>query len=114
MRVVRIALLSVTIVLPALAHARPDERSTSEKKEQAENKGALKERVDPAKDLKLQEANVKKLRQNAEVERKNGNRVGAWAAEGDAKHAEKLIAKDKELLHKGEDKSAVDGQRVRK
>jgi len=106
--------LAVTIVVPSLALAKPDERPASEKKEQAEKKGALKERVDPAKDLKLQEANVKKLRQNAEVDRKNGNRVGAWAAEADAKHAQKLIAKDKELSNKGETKSSVDGQRVRK
>ena len=110
----RIALLSVTLVAPFAARAAPDERSSAEKKEQTEKKGALKERVDPAKDLKLQEANVKKLRQNAEAERKNGNRVGAWAAEGDAKHAEKLIEKDKEMLKKGEAKHEVDGQKVKK
>jgi hypothetical protein len=115
MRVIRIALLSVSLVAPLAAHAAQDERSTAEKKEQNEKKGALKERVDPAKDVKVQEANVKKLKQNAETERKNGNRVGAWAAEGDAKHAEKLIEKDKEMLKKGQTaKHDVDGQKVKK
>jgi hypothetical protein len=104
--------LAVTMVAPALAAAAPDERPASEKKEQAEKKGALKEHVDPKTDLKVQEANVKKLHQDAAVDRKNGNRVGAWAAEGDAKHAEKLIAKDQEVLKKGETKHAVDGQKV--
>lgn len=114
MTAARIALFSVTLVLPSLALAAQDQRSSGEKKEQAEKKGALKEHVDPAKDRKAQEANVEKLRHNAEVERKSGNRVGAWAAERDAKHAEKLIAKDKELERKGEGKASVDGQRVRK
>ena len=114
MRVARILLFSVSLVAPLVARAAPDQRSAGEKKEQAEKKGALKERVDPAKDLKLQEANVKKLKQNAEAERKNGNHVGAWAAEGDEKHAEKLIAKDQDLLKKGETKQNVDGQKVKK
>ncbi|HEY2748847.1 MAG TPA: hypothetical protein VGL86_29705 [Polyangia bacterium] len=112
MRVVRIVCLAVTLVAPALASAAPDERPPSQKKEQAEKKGALKEHADPKTDVKVQEANVKKLRQNADVERKNGNHVGAWAAEGDAKHAEKLIAKDKQLMEKGEGKHAVDGQKL--
>jgi len=115
MRSVRMAVLAVAIATPSLIWAaKPDDRSATQKKEQAEKKGALKERVDPAKDLKLQEANVKKLEQNAAIERKNGNRVGAWAAEHDAKHAKKLIAKDKELLKKGEAKRSVDGESVRK
>jgi hypothetical protein len=114
MRVARVLLFAVTIVAPMLASAAPDERSTGEKKEQAEKKGALKEHVDPAKDLKVQQGNVKKLRENAEVDRKNGNRVGAWAADRDAKHAEKLMAKDKELLRKGEAKHSVDSQSVHK
>ncbi len=114
MRVVRVLCLAVTLVAPALSSAAPDQRSHGEKKEQAEKKGALKEHVDPKTDLKVQEANVKKLRQDAAVDRKNGNRVGAWAAEGDAKHAEKLIGKDEELVKKGEGKGAVDGQSVRK
>lgn len=114
MRRICIFLFSVSLVAPLMAHAAPDQRSSHQKKEQAEKKGALKERVDPAKDEKAQQANVKELRQNAEAERKNGNRVGAWAAEGDAKHADKLIAKDKELVKKGESKHAVDGQSVKK
>lgn len=90
-----------------------DERSGKQKKEQAEKKGALKERVDPAKDAKAQKANIAQLRQNAAAERKEGNTVGAWAAEGDAKHAEKLLKKDQELLQKGETKKKVDGQQVK-
>ena len=114
MRVIEIFLFSVSLVAPLAAHAAPDQRAKSEKKEQAEKKGALKERVDPAADLKVQEANVKKLGQNADAERKNGNRVGAWAAESDSKHAAKLIEKDKKLMKKGESKQSVDGQRVKK
>jgi hypothetical protein len=80
----------------------------------AEKKGALEERADPAKDLEVQRKNVKKLRLNAELARKNGNRVAAWAAEQDAKHAEKLIEKDKKLLRDGSDKKSVDGEEVEK
>jgi hypothetical protein len=80
----------------------------------AEKKGALQERVKPATDVKAQEANVEKLKQNAAAERKNGNRVGALAAERDAKHARRLIDKDRELLKKGESKRAVDGKNVKK
>jgi hypothetical protein len=90
-----------------------DERSAKQKKEQGEKKGALKERVDPAKDAKAQRANIAQLKQNAAVEKKNGNHVGAWAADGDRKHAEKLLEKDEKLLQEGKTKQAVDGQTVK-
>lgn len=116
MRVTIMLLLTATIVTNGAARAGEpgDQRSAKEKKEQKEKKGALQEKVDPAKDLKLQEKNVKRLRHNAEESRKNGNRVAAWAAERDAKHAEKLIDKDRKLLRDGGDKKAVDGQDVKK
>jgi hypothetical protein len=89
--------LAVAMLAPAVA-TRADQRTEKEKK------GALKEQQDPAKDLKLQKENVKKLRQNAAADRKAGNRFGAWAAQHDAKHAEKLIKKDEKLLDEGEKK----------
>ena len=111
MRNIALALLVVTIGGSRLAQAAPkDQRSTTQKKQQAEKKGALKERVDPAKDLAAQKANVKQLEHNAEVEKKNGNHVAAWAAEGDAKHAAKLEKKDEKLLRAGEKKQHVDGE----
>ncbi len=90
-----------------------DKRTAKQKKAQGEKKGALKERVDPAKDAKAQRANIAQLKQNAEVEKKNGNHVGAWAAEGDRKHAEKLLEKDEKLMQEGKTKQAVDGQTVK-
>jgi hypothetical protein len=57
---------------------------------------------------------VRRLERNAEIERANGNRVGAWAAEGDAKHARKLLDKDRKLLEKGEQKQQVDEREVKK
>jgi hypothetical protein len=88
MRITRTIVLAVAMLAPVAAgHA--DERTEKQKK------GALKEQQDPAKDLKLQKENVEKLRENAAADRKAGNRVGAWAAEGDAKHAEKLIEEGK-------------------
>jgi uncharacterized membrane protein YqiK len=125
MRTTAIALFIVTIGSFGVASAEPakkttttenkvDQRPAKQKKEQAEKKGALKERVDPAKDLAAQKANVKQLEHNAEVEKKNGNHVAAWAAESDAKHAEKLEKKDEKLIQKGEKKKDVDGQSTRK
>jgi hypothetical protein len=112
----RLIALALALAAPTIGHAEPksDRRSGAEKKEQAEKKGALKERVDPAKDLKAQRENVKKLRHNAAENRKVGNRIGAWAADRDAKHAEKLIAKDEALLRQGEQKKTVDAQKVKK
>ncbi|HWE29946.1 MAG TPA: hypothetical protein VHB97_18170 [Polyangia bacterium] len=97
MRIRRTIVLAVAMLAPALVtHA--DQRSEKEKK------GALKEQQDPGKDLKLQKENVEKLRANAAADRKAGNRVGAWAADGDAKHAEKLIKKDEQLIEQGKPK----------
>jgi tRNA A37 N6-isopentenylltransferase MiaA len=106
-------LLAAALCAPAVAYA-DDQRSAPEKKEQAEKKGALKERVDPQKDAKLQKANIKRLERNAEISRASGNRVGAWAAESDAKHAKKLLDKDEKLLENGEQKQKVDDQEVKK
>ncbi len=97
MRLLHTLVLTMTLVAPvAVAHA--DSRTEKEKK------GALKEQQDPKKDLALQKENLEKLRENAAADRKAGNRVGAWAAEGDAKHAEKLIKKDEKLIKEGERK----------
>ena len=71
-----------------------DQRSAKQKKEQGEKKGALKERVDPAKDAAAQRANIAQLKQDAEIDKRQGNHVGAWAAERDEKHAQKLLQKD--------------------
>jgi hypothetical protein len=116
MRPMRLIAFVLALAPPAIGNAEPpaDQRSGAEKKEQAEKKGALKERVDPAQDLKAQRENVKKLRHNAAENRKIGNRIGAWAADRDAKHAEKLIAKDEALLQKGQQKKSVDAQKVEK
>jgi ribonucleotide reductase alpha subunit len=97
MRTMRTIVLAVAFLTPVAAgHA--DERTEKQKK------GALKEQQDPAKDAKLQKENVAKLRENAATDRKAGNRVAAWAAESDAKHAEKLIKKDDKLLQEGKAK----------
>lgn len=94
----RVVLLAVALCSPAAAvHA--DSRTQKEKK------GALKEKKDPAADLKLQKENLEKLRENAAADRKAGNTVGAWAADQDAKHAEKLIKKDEKLLEEGQTKA---------
>jgi hypothetical protein len=97
MRRLRTFVLAFAMVAPvAVGHA--DDRTEKQKK------GALKEKQDPAKDLKLQKENVEKLRENAAADRKAGNRVGAWAAEHDEKNAKKLIAKDQKLLEEGKAK----------
>jgi hypothetical protein len=92
--------LAVALAGPAVVVAHADERTQKEKR------GALKEQKDPAKDLKLQKENLEKLRENAAADRKAGNRVGAWAADQDAKHTKKLIAKDEKLLEEGKTKKA--------
>ena len=67
----RVVLLAVALCSPAAAvHA--DSRTQKEKK------GALKEKKDPAADLKLQKENLEKLRENAAADRKAGNTVGAY------------------------------------
>ena len=97
MRTMRTLLFSLAMVAPvAVGHA--DDRTEKQKR------GALKEQPSPEKDLKLQKENVEKLRENAAADRKAGNRVGAWAAERDMKHAKKLIAKDEELIREGKKK----------
>jgi hypothetical protein len=97
MRILRSLVLTVAMLAPvAAAHA--DQRTEKEKK------GALKEQQSPEKDLKLQKENVEKLHENAAADRKAGNRVGAWAADGDAKHAGKLIKKDEKLIEEGKPK----------
>lgn len=74
------------------------QQATSRKTDQAAQEGALKEKADPAADLRAQEANLERLRENAEQDRKAGNRVGAWAAEWDARHARRLIEKDRRRI----------------
>jgi hypothetical protein len=97
MRRLRTLVLAFAMVAPvAVGHA--DERTEKQKK------GALKEQQSPEKDLKLQKENVEKLRENAAADRKAGNRVGAWAAEQDEKHAKKLIDKDEKLIREGKKK----------
>jgi len=98
MRKLRTLLFAFAMVAPvAVAHA--DARTEKQKK------GALKEQQSPEKDLKLQKENVEKLRENAAADRKAGNRVGAWAAERDEKHAKKLIEKDEKLIEEGKPKT---------
>jgi hypothetical protein len=98
----------------ATEHKAPnDDGEHKELKKQKEEKGALRERTDPAKDRKVQEANVARLEHNAKVERANGNRIGAWAAEQDAKHARKLLNKDEALLRANEGKTKVEGKTTR-
>jgi hypothetical protein len=92
MWVLRIVVLGA-LVLP-VNFAWADDRNNAKK-------GALREKQDPSKDLKIQEENLKKLRINAEENKKVGNRAATWAANQDARHAEKLIAKDKKLLEEG-------------
>jgi|GEM_PF-3261623 len=72
----------------------PEQRENSAKTDESAKKGALKAKADPAADLKHQKANLARLRQNAAENRESGNRIGAWAAEQDAKAVQKLIAKD--------------------
>ena len=97
MRIVRTLVFALAVVAP-VASGHADPRTEKEKK------GALKEQQNPEKDLKLQKENVEKLRENAELDRKAGNRVGAWAAERDEKHAEKLIEKDEKAIREGKAK----------
>jgi hypothetical protein len=83
MRIVRTLVFALAVVAPvASGHADPR----------------------PEKDLKLQKENVEKLRENAAADRKAGNRVGAWAAERDEKHAKKLIEKDEKAIREGKAK----------
>ena len=97
MRITRTLVLAVAMLGPvAVTHADP--------RNEKEERGALKEQQDPKKDLKLQKENLEKLRENAAADRKAGNRAGAWAADGDAKHAQKLIDKDEKLIHEGQAK----------
>ena len=97
MRTLRTLLLALAVVAPvAAAHADP--------RTEKEKKGALREHQNPAADLKLQKENVAKLRENAAFDRKAGNRVGAWAADRDAKHAEELMHKDEQLIREGKTK----------
>jgi hypothetical protein len=73
-------------------------RAAADDTDEKAKEGALKEKRDPAADLKLQQENVKRLRINAEENRKVGNRAASWAAEQDLRHAEKLVKKDQQLL----------------
>jgi hypothetical protein len=96
--------MRITTLVLAVAMLAPAGATHADQRTEKEKKGALKEQQSPAKDLKLQKENVKKLHQNAEADRKAGNRFGAWAAEHDAKHAEKLMKKDEKLLDEGKKK----------
>jgi hypothetical protein len=110
MTCIRTLVLGGLLLAPALAYATDEEGRDAEqqtKKQKADEKakeGALKEKKDPAADLKLQQQNVKRLRINAEENRKVGNRAATWAAEQDLRHAEKLVEKDKKLLDEHERK----------
>ena len=106
MRTLRTILLALAVVAP-VASAHADSRTEKEKR------GALKEQQSPEKDLKLQKENLGKLRENAAADRKAGNRVGAWAAEGDAKHAKKLIDKDEKLIREGKAKQPNEETRAK-
>ncbi len=96
----------LAVVVLAIACGKPkgddgrsaEEREQSAKTDQTAKKGALARKEDPAADLKHQRANLARLRQNAEENRLNGNRIGTWAAEQDAKSVEKLIAKDRQAV----------------
>lgn len=101
MRRMRTIVLALALFAPLAAAHADDPRSQKEKE------GALKEQKDPAKDLKLQRENLEKLRENAAADRKAGNRVGAWAADQDARHAEKLIKKDEKLLEEHKTKTST-------
>jgi hypothetical protein len=100
-------LLCCLCLLPIVAHAEDHAADTQTKdpkkdlehpsKEQVK-KGALKPKADPAKDLHVQKQNVTRLNENAARDRKAGNRVGAWAAEQDSKHAQKQITKDEKAM----------------
>lgn len=112
MRLTRVLLFGA-LLLPATALAddvrnekgnTPKQEADAKKSDQAAKKGALKEKKSPAADLKLQEENVKKLREDAAQDRKVGNRAGAWAADMDARHAQKLVDKDKKLLEQHKSK----------
>lgn len=97
MSITRTIVLAVAMLAPvAVTHA--DDRTEKQKK------GALKEQQSPEKDLKLQKENVEKLHENAAADRKAGNHIGAWAADQDAKHAEKLVKKDEKLIEQGKAK----------
>ena len=97
MRITRSIVLAVAMLGPVAAtHADP--------RTEKQKKGALKEQQNPEKDLKLQKENVEKLHENAAADRKAGNRVGAWAADSDAKHAGKLIKKDEKAIEEGKPK----------
>ena len=89
MRSSAVLALGVLLVRVGAAVAEPTQR---------EKEGALHQKQDPSADLELQKDNLKRLRENARDDRKAGNRVGAWAAEWDARHVEKLIRNDERAL----------------
>ena len=96
-------------LVPVACHEKGDDgrstaqRKTAEKTDRDAKEGALKQKQDPKADLKKQEANLARLRQNAKTDRELGNRVGAWAAERDARKVEKQIEQDKQALASSED-----------
>jgi hypothetical protein len=100
MRAIRAALLMVIATGAFQAIAAPARQPEP-------TKGALKRRADPKSDLEAQRKNQKRLRENALRDRENGNRIGAWAAESDAKEVEKLIKRDEELLRNEQDKESA-------
>jgi len=88
------------LVLAAIGgcHAHGDDgrsqaqRRTAAKTDEAAKQGALGKKHDPKAELAHQQANLARLQQNARSDREVGNRVGAWAAEWDARKTEKEIA----------------------
>jgi hypothetical protein len=66
MTCIRALVLGGLLLAPAMVGADDQDEKTKE--------GALKEKRDPAADLKLQQENVKRLRINAEENRKVGGR----------------------------------------
>ncbi len=106
MRTTRTIVLAVALLAPAAA-------SLGDSRTEKEKQGALKERKDPERDLALQKENLAKLRANAAADRRAGNRVGAWAAEQDARHVKRLIRKDEKLIAQHKTKAATEDEKTK-
>ena len=94
--------LAALLAWPASGKSVSDEEA-----KRAAKKGALKERSDPAQDLRAQERNARRLDDNAKADRRAKNTVGAWAAERDARRARKLVHEDRQRLRENKNKKAA-------
>jgi hypothetical protein len=107
-------------LLAACSHPPADDgrsasqRKTAEKTDEAAKKGALKQKADPAADLKKQKHNLERLEANARDSRAAGNRFGAWTAEWDARSVRKLTAKDEAREESGTKNDTKTGAEVQK